>query len=98
MSKKSQESVPSPSRQCCASGVLLAHQFSQVSQECTHGISEVESLFKKIIFVFEEEEGEEEEERKQEAAERKATGASSQGIQGRGLSQEQDAEDGLPDE
>ena len=41
---------------------------------------------------------EEEEERKQEAAERKATGASSQGIQGRGLSQEQDAEDGLPDE
>jgi ubiquitin len=40
----------------------------------------------------------EEEERKQEAAERKAAGAASQGIQGRGLSQEKDDEDDLPDE
>jgi ubiquitin C len=45
-----------------------------------------------------EEEGEEEEERKQEAAERKEAGAASQGIQGRGLSQEKDDEDDLPDE
>ena len=38
------------------------------------------------------------EERKQEAAERKEAGAESQGIQGSTLSQEQDAEDDLPDE
>ncbi len=37
-------------------------------------------------------------ERKQEAAERKAAGAASQGIQGRGLSQEKDDEDDLPDQ
>jgi ubiquitin C len=46
----------------------------------------------------EEEEGEEEEERKQEAAERKEGGAASRGIQDRGLSQEKDDEDDLPDE
>ena len=45
---------------------------------------------------FEEEK--EDEERKQEAAERKAAGAASQGIPGRGLSQETDGEDDLPDE
>ena len=45
---------------------------------------------------FEEEK--EGEERKQESAERKAAGAASQGIQGRGLSQEKDDEDDLPDE
>jgi ubiquitin C len=45
-----------------------------------------------------EEEGEEEEKRKQEAAERKEAGAASRGIQGRGLSQEKDDEDDLPDE
>jgi ubiquitin C len=45
-----------------------------------------------------EEEGEEEEERKQEAAERKEAEATSQGLQGRGLSQENDDEDDLPDE
>ena len=44
----------------------------------------------------EEEEGEAEEERKQEAAERKEAGAASQGIQGRGLSQEKDDEDDPP--
>jgi ubiquitin len=46
----------------------------------------------------EEEEGEVEENMKQEAAERKEAGAASKGIQGRGLSQEKDAEDDLPDE
>jgi ubiquitin len=46
----------------------------------------------------EEKEGEEEEERKQAAAGRKEAGATSQGIHGRGLSQEKDAEDDLPDE
>jgi ubiquitin len=45
-----------------------------------------------------EEEGEEEEERKQEASERKEAGAESQGIHGRGLSQEKDDEEDLPDE
>jgi ubiquitin C len=45
-----------------------------------------------------EEEGEEEEERKQEVAQRKEAGAASQGLQGRRLSQEKDAEDDLPDE
>jgi ubiquitin C len=45
-----------------------------------------------------EEEKEEEEEGKQEPAEMKAGGAASQGIQGRGLSQERDDEDDLPDE
>jgi hypothetical protein len=45
-----------------------------------------------------EEGGEEEEERKQAAAERKEAGAASQGIQGRRLSQEKDAEDHLPAE
>jgi ubiquitin len=44
------------------------------------------------------EEKEEEEERKQEAAKGKETGAASQGIQGRGLSQEKDDKDDLPDE
>jgi ubiquitin C len=46
----------------------------------------------------EEEEGEGEEERKQEAVEWKEAGAASRGIQGRGLSQEKDDEDDLPDE
>jgi ubiquitin len=45
-----------------------------------------------------EEEVDEEEKRKQEAAERKEAGAASRGIQGRGLSQEKDNEDDLPDE
>ena len=45
-----------------------------------------------------EEEGEGEEERKQEAVEWKEAGAASRGIQGRGLSQEKDDEDDLPDE
>jgi large subunit ribosomal protein L40e len=49
-----------------------------------------------VSVEFEEEE--EEEERKQEAAERNETGAASQGIQGRGLSQEKDYEDDLQDE
>jgi hypothetical protein len=47
---------------------------------------------------FEEEKEEEGEERKQEAAERKEAGAASQGLQGRGLSQQKDTEDHLPDE
>jgi len=51
-----------------------------------------------VVSVEFEEEKEEEEERKQEAAERKAAGAASQGIHGRGLSQEKDDEDDLPDE
>ena len=46
----------------------------------------------------EEEEGEAEEERKQGAAERKEAGAAFQGLRGRGLSQEKDDEDDLPDE
>jgi ubiquitin C len=46
----------------------------------------------------EEEEGEEVEKRKQEAAEWKEAGAASQGIRGRGLSQQKDDEDDLPDE
>ena len=45
-----------------------------------------------------EEEKEDEEERKQEAAERKATRTVSQGMQGRGLSQEKDDEGDLSDE
>jgi hypothetical protein len=49
-----------------------------------------------VSVEFEEEK--EEEERKQEAAERKEAGAASQGIQGRRLSQEKDAEDDIPDE
>ena len=51
-----------------------------------------------VEFEEEKEEETEEEERKQEAAERKAAGAASQEIQGRGLSQEKDHEDDLPDE
>ncbi len=45
-----------------------------------------------------EEEKEEGKDRKQEAAERKDAGAASQGLQGRGLSQQKDTEDRLPDE
>jgi hypothetical protein len=41
----------------------------------------------------EKEEGEEEKKRKHEAAERKEAGAASQGIQGRGISQERDEDD-----
>jgi ubiquitin C len=46
---------------------------------------------------FEEKRGEEEG-HEEEAAEKKEAGAASQGIQGRGLSQEKDDEDDLPDE